>query len=229
VDSINNLHEKWLSMPPLDPKLKRDMDQQFMVDFNYNSNHLEGNTLTYGQTKLLLLFGDTIGNANMQDYEEMKAHNVLLRNNYPMIVIRTDDRTNYLKSLHQCDLLTGKATSDGAHATLEQTKPLVEYIKTVVTQKLTAVLQLAKGEINELIEAKNNESSDKKSTEKVTENQQQIINELIKNKKVTSKELSDIIGISAVKVRENLAKLKAKKMIKRIGGDRGGYWEIIKK
>ena len=47
-----------------------------MIDFNYNSNHLEGNTLTYGQTKLLLLFGDTIGNASMQDYEEMKAHNV---------------------------------------------------------------------------------------------------------------------------------------------------------
>ena len=47
-----------------------------MIDFNYNTNNLEGNTLTYGQTKLLLLFGDTIGNASMQDYEEMKAHNV---------------------------------------------------------------------------------------------------------------------------------------------------------
>jgi ATP-dependent DNA helicase RecG len=38
--------------------------------------------------------------------------------------------------------------------------------------------------------------------------------------------LSEIIGISAVKVRENLSKLKAKKIIKRIGGDRGGYWKI---
>ncbi len=27
-----------------------------MLEFNYNSNHLEGNTLTYGQTELLLLF-----------------------------------------------------------------------------------------------------------------------------------------------------------------------------
>ena len=41
-----------------------------MIDFNYNSNHLEGNTLSYGQTKLLLLFGDTTGNVSMQDYEE---------------------------------------------------------------------------------------------------------------------------------------------------------------
>ena len=47
-----------------------------MFDFNYNSNHLEGNTLTYGQTKLLLLFGRVEGEALMCDYEEMKAHNV---------------------------------------------------------------------------------------------------------------------------------------------------------
>ena len=53
-----------------DKKLERDINQQFMIDFNYNSNHLEGNTLSYGQTKLLLLFGDTTGNVSMQDYEE---------------------------------------------------------------------------------------------------------------------------------------------------------------
>ena len=28
-----------------------------MLEFNYNSNHIEGNTLTYGQTELLLMFG----------------------------------------------------------------------------------------------------------------------------------------------------------------------------
>ena len=30
------------------------------MDFNYNSNHIEGNTLTYGQTEILLLFGKVI-------------------------------------------------------------------------------------------------------------------------------------------------------------------------
>jgi hypothetical protein len=39
-------------------------------------NHLENNILTYGQTKLLFLFGETVGNAKIRDYEEMKAHNV---------------------------------------------------------------------------------------------------------------------------------------------------------
>jgi hypothetical protein len=76
MGSIEKLYKEWLAKQPLEPKLQQKIDRQFMVDFNFNSNHLEGNILTYGQTKLLLLFGDTIGNAPMQDYEEMKAHNV---------------------------------------------------------------------------------------------------------------------------------------------------------
>ncbi|MDR1224074.1 MAG: Fic family protein, partial [Tannerella sp.] len=76
MNNIEKLLKEWQLLQPLKPELQRDINQQFMVDFNYNSNHLEGNTLTYGQTKLLLLFGDTIGNASIQDYEEMKAHNV---------------------------------------------------------------------------------------------------------------------------------------------------------
>jgi Fic family protein len=76
MDSTGKLLKKWQSLQPLKPELQHRIDQQFMLDFNYNSNHLEGNTLTYGQTKLLLLFGRVEGEALMRDYEEMKAHNV---------------------------------------------------------------------------------------------------------------------------------------------------------
>ena len=55
---------------------QQHLDEKFMLEFNYNSNHIEGNTLTYGQTKLLLMFDKTSGNASMRDYQEMKAHNV---------------------------------------------------------------------------------------------------------------------------------------------------------
>ena len=93
---------------------------------------------------------------------------ILLRHHYPMLVIRSDDRNNYLKSLHQCDLHTGKNTSDGAHATLQQAKPLVDYISAVLENKFTALIQLARGEISELIEAIDDEKSgQKKWSEKV--------------------------------------------------------------
>lgn len=73
---ITDLIEQWDALQPLTPEYQKRLDRKFMLDFNFNSNHIEGNTLTYGQTKLLLMFGETSGDAKLRDYEEMKAHNV---------------------------------------------------------------------------------------------------------------------------------------------------------
>ena len=43
-----------------------------------NSNHIEGNTLTYHETELLLIFGRTAGGHPIRHYEEMKAHDVAI-------------------------------------------------------------------------------------------------------------------------------------------------------
>ena len=118
MNTIEQLYREWLSQQPLKPELQHYMNQQFMFDFNYNSNHLEGNTLTYGQTKLLLLFGDTIGNASMQDYEEMKAHNVGLE----LMKITALDREralseSFIRELNQTILVRDfyKTSRDGEY------------------------------------------------------------------------------------------------------------------
>ena len=76
MNRIEQLYNEWISLQPLKPEDKKRLDEKFRLEFNYNSNHIEGNTLTYGQAKLLLIFGDTTGNAKLQDYEEMRAHEV---------------------------------------------------------------------------------------------------------------------------------------------------------
>jgi len=68
-----------------------------------------------------------------------------------------------------------------------------------------------------------------KVTERVTEKQVMILEEIRKDKFVTTKHLSDVVGISERKIKENIKKLKDKKMLKRVGPNRGGYWEIISK
>ncbi len=73
-DIAEQLHKKLLALQPISPELQAKLDKKFRLEFNYNSNHLEGNTLTYGETELLLIFGDTMGNHNIREYEEMKAH-----------------------------------------------------------------------------------------------------------------------------------------------------------
>ena len=52
--------------------------RKLKLEWNYNSNHIEGNTLTYHETELLLIFGRTSGGHPMRDYEEMKAHDVAI-------------------------------------------------------------------------------------------------------------------------------------------------------
>ena len=277
MDTIANLFSEWISLQPLKADDQARLDKKFMLEFNYNSNHIEGNTLTYGQTEFLLLFGQAIDNANMRDLEEMKASNVCLnmvkeealdpehhlteyfirtlhktllredysyqhmtpdgkirtytihagvyktrpnsvitrtgerfeyaspeetpalmadllqwynetekegdlspielaalfhyryirihpfedgngrisrlivnyilaRKGFPIIVVKSADKNNYLRALNMCDLNTGPIPSDGAHATIDQARPLVSYLSQCLEQSLTICIKAAKGE-----------------------------------------------------------------------------------
>ena len=52
--------------------------RKLRLEWNYNSNHIEGNTLTYHETELLLVYDRVAGGHPLRDYEEMKAHNVAI-------------------------------------------------------------------------------------------------------------------------------------------------------
>ncbi|MDR1793718.1 MAG: Fic family protein [Bacteroidales bacterium] len=131
MNRIQKLLAEWRAAQPIKPDLQHRMDQSFMIDFNYNSNHLEGNTLTYGQTRLLLLFGKIKGEALMRDCEEMKAHNVGLE----MMKIEALDRErplseSFIRELNST-ILAGdffKVSSDGQskykiHTGVYKTRP----------------------------------------------------------------------------------------------------------
>ena len=75
-ETINALKAEWDDLQPLLPADERRLWQKLRLEWNYHSNHIEGNTLTYGETLLLLLHGQTHGNHTMREYEEMKAHDV---------------------------------------------------------------------------------------------------------------------------------------------------------
>ncbi|HBA99941.1 MAG: hypothetical protein A2W86_06495 [Bacteroidetes bacterium GWD2_45_23] len=277
MNKIQQLFDEWQRLQPLKPEDQTRLTQKFMLEFNYNSNHLEGNTLTYGQTKLLLMFGETQGSASLKDYEEMKAHNVglekikiealdrerpltesfirdlnktilvenywetsrteeglptrieirvgeyksrpnsvitpteeeftyaapeetasmmtalvewcnkamaegkltpieiatlfhyrfirihpfqdgngriarlivnfiLHRFGYPMVIIHSEDKSNYLSALRQSDVEVGFSPSDGANASLVQVQPFLKYMVTQLERSLELSIKAAKGE-----------------------------------------------------------------------------------
>lgn len=267
IDKLALAIKQWNKLQPLPQDEIQRLNKRFMVDYNYNSNHLEGNTLTYGQTQLLLLYDTSSGQAPFQDFQQMKASNVglqliidkakdkkemltqnfirslhrillvedyqvhtmlegnipttytihagqyktrpnsvitrygdvfqyaspeqtpalmtdltdwynteqekkelsalelatlfhykfirihpfedgngrmvrlltnyiLLKNNYPMIIIRNKDKQNYLDALHQTDLIIGNKTSININATLKQIQPFYKYMYKVLTNEI---------------------------------------------------------------------------------------------
>lgn len=74
--ALMNVVEQWEKLQPLNESVLAKLRRRFTIDFNYNSNHIEGNTLTYGQTEILLMFGRVVQCAEMKDLEDMKASNV---------------------------------------------------------------------------------------------------------------------------------------------------------
>lgn len=68
-----------------------------------------------------------------------------------------------------------------------------------------------------------------KDLEKLTENQKKILIEIKKNKSITQQELSKLVGINEKNIRNNIAKLKRKGLLKRIGSAKSGYWEVVEK
>ena len=72
-------------------------------------------------------------------------------------------------------------------------------------------------------------SSSENVTENVTENRINILIKLITdNPKITTTELSEKLNVTRMTIHRDLDDLKAIERIKRIGPDKGGYWEIKK-
>ena len=131
---IEKLYKEWRSLQPVSNEIQTKIDRKFMLEFNYNSNHIEGNTLTYGQTELLLMFGKVDSDAKMHDLEEMKAHNVGLKMMQEEANASERPLTEYfIKTLHhtliredynvQKELPDGNITTYTVHAGQYKTRP----------------------------------------------------------------------------------------------------------
>ena len=84
LQQIDSLKQEAENLQPIKPDpiaigLEKVFWDKFRLEFNYNSNHMEGNTLTYDHTQLLLLFDKVVGDYSLRELEEMKAHDVAFK------------------------------------------------------------------------------------------------------------------------------------------------------
>lgn len=100
--SIENVMNEWNALQPLSDRDREMLSRRFTIDFNYNSNHIEGNTLTYGQTEILLMFGKIVGEADVRDVHEMTASNVGLKMMKEEALLKETPLTqHFIRTLHK--------------------------------------------------------------------------------------------------------------------------------
>ena len=134
MDKVQEIMSQWSKLQPLSARDQEMLSRRFTIDFNYNSNHIEGNTLTYGQTEILLLFGKIVGEADVRDVQEMTASNVGLKMMREEAQLKDIPLTqNFIRTLHKTllredytvyrNLPGGEITSYVIHAGQYKTRP----------------------------------------------------------------------------------------------------------
>ena len=85
---------------PLDKEAEARIMQKIRLDWNYHSNNIEGNSLTYGETKALILFGITAQGKPLKDHFEITGHNEAI--NWILEIVKDETPLNekFIRELH---------------------------------------------------------------------------------------------------------------------------------
>jgi Fic family protein len=74
LKSIEGKKQELDTFRPFSPEIVRKLDEQFTVEWTYNSNAIEGNTLSLQETDLVINRGLTIGNKTLKEHFEAINH-----------------------------------------------------------------------------------------------------------------------------------------------------------
>jgi len=107
VQEINSLKNEIDKLRPISPEIERRIMQKFRLDWNYHSNNIEGNKLTYGETKTFLLHGITANGKPLKDHLDIKGHNEALLLLEDIIKEDRNITENFIGELHVLILKEG--------------------------------------------------------------------------------------------------------------------------
>lgn len=78
IASINALRAELDALRPLPAETEQRVLQKLRLEWNYHSAKIEGGSLSFGETKALLLFGITAAQKPLRDHIEMRGHNTAI-------------------------------------------------------------------------------------------------------------------------------------------------------
>ena len=130
--TISKLKRELDSLRPLPPTVLAQVEQKLRLEANYHSNAIEGNTLTLGETRSLILHGLTAHGKPLRDHLDIQGHDSAVKAIEAAVKEEQELNEVFIRNLHRVLLKepykTQAETPDGK--LIERTISLGEY-KTV--------------------------------------------------------------------------------------------------
>lgn len=95
-----NLKLELDKLRPISKEREGKIMQKFRLDWNYHSNHLEGNSLTFGETRMLILHGITAQGKPLKDHFEITGHNEAIKWVEEIVKGEFPLTENFIRQLH---------------------------------------------------------------------------------------------------------------------------------
>ena len=144
---------------------------------------------------------------------------ILSRHDYPMIVVRSRKKSEYLEALHQTDIEVGPVPYDGAHADIKDIKPFLKFFNGLVaTEVYNDVLFVSEKDENVWW-------YDGERIVFRTPNYTKILNAMRTEPALTLADMKKLTGISVAAIQKLLDQLIQKKFVER--GEKNGSWRVF--
>jgi len=101
LSSIEGKKRELDKLRPLPPSIVQKLKEQFLIEWTYNSNAIEGNTLTLQETELVLNRGLTIGNKSLKEHFEAINHKECIELVEKFVEKKEDLNAQFIKQLHK--------------------------------------------------------------------------------------------------------------------------------
>lgn len=142
LQRIDNLKIELDELRPLDATQEAQILQKFRLDWNYHSSNIEGNTLTYGETKALLLFGITAQGKPLRHHFEITGHHEAIKWVMDIVANKEPFTENLIRQLHtillkeryQVDAVTPDGKPTKRWIEVGQYKSAPNHVKTITEE-----------------------------------------------------------------------------------------------
>lgn len=105
LDKVDRLKAELDALRPLSPEQEGRVMQKFRLDWNYHSNAIEGNSLTYGETIAFLMEGLTAKGKLFKDHLDIRGHNEAIDFLMDLVKNRQHLSEKIIRELHEMILV----------------------------------------------------------------------------------------------------------------------------